>query len=215
MKNLESNLITILILVLSFYKANSQNTIRFNDRDDDFAYSGIENTFEFKSNFSKNDSLTYRFTDGNIGFKNGKYTYKTKPCDSTTFFVHKGIKLQMVHMQTIKIRKIPEPSISINGIELKGEVYKSSLISNNMIEGYLDADDWIKSKLKVISFSIKFFTKNGEVSLESKDSFFTKEMKDKFEHLIIGDKIVFEKILLSRPEGYVRYLKHDIPLIIK
>ncbi|OFX61847.1 MAG: hypothetical protein A2046_07425 [Bacteroidetes bacterium GWA2_30_7] len=201
--------------MFSKYKVCTQNTIRFNDRDDDFAYSGIENTFEFKSNYTKNDSLTYSFTDGKIGFKHEKYTYKTKPCDSTTFFVHKGIRGQIVHIQTIKIRKIPEPSIAINGIELKMEIDKLILINSNKIEGYLDADNWLKDKLKVISFNLKFVTNKGDISLESKNDFFTKDMIEKIQLLNSGDKIVFEKILLSRPEGYVRYLNHDIPLLIK
>lgn len=210
-------LLFFITFFLNTFYAKTQNYIKMVSSEGNFAYVGVYNSFEFKTDVYKDENLFFKCSVGKIEINNGEYIYKALKADSTIFFVYKvsNSDTVLIHQQTIKIRTIPDPSIAIQGRELKSEINKSLLTSSNKLDGFLDVDNSLKNSFDVVSFEIKFVSNNKNIILKSDNNNFTNEMKVTFLLLNSGNKIIFDKILLSGPDGSVRYLGHDVPLIIK
>ena len=173
-----------------------------------FIYIGFNNPLNIKQS-NPNDSLSVTTSSGMLRkIDKERYEIRTNEIGKvfiSVFKVNKN-KKELIITKEFRVKRLPDPVPSIGSIHTCGKMKKNHLIAIGRIRAYTMNID-IDIRFTLNSFTMTSISKKGEIK-ESKASSdrFTNEQINQIKSLDAGDKIYFEDIIVTGPDGTVRNL---------
>ncbi len=188
----------------------AQDRIIFTLSPGNYAYKGFANTFTYNNPDKK--KVIFSCQKGRIEEKGDSYLFYASEHDTSVIYVY-NISTKdtvLVYSQKIVIKKVPDPSIAIRGVEITSETSRQMFENVNTLEGFLDIDIvTLKTAFIVRSFDLTIKSPNTKTFVSSTNAF-TDEMKSALKRLKPGDSVWFENVIEYGPDGTTRYLGHTV-----
>jgi hypothetical protein len=184
-------------------------------------YLGLENPVKVAVSNYKPSELEVTVSNGTIAGSNGKYIVKPETVGMA--IVRITVKGVIVGSSDFRVKTIPSPVPVICGLR-GGTVKKDDLLKEIRVQAIIENFDF-NAPCKVIGFKVGSSSpeiKGKEVKdarpapvieLVSNSELLTPEQKELFQKVVPGQKVCFEDIKASCPDGTVRDLGSVILLV--
>jgi hypothetical protein len=208
----------ILILgisILFHFNLFAQERIKFIISSGNYAYAGIKNQLTYKSFNTDRNNLIFKCDNGTIENNSGKLIFKTSYVGATDIIVFSKIGKDIVkqYQQKIIVRKVPVPTVMINGNFIEGTKNKSIFMNAISLDGHIDDIQ----TLDYIVTSFNLIIKESQTSKEylSSSNLLTSEMKIALATIKSGDRLFFYNVSLKGDDNTSRILDKIIEVNIE
>ncbi len=203
--------ITMLVIIFSCNAQTKENAGQFaavSPTKMNVLYLGVDNPIAIAVSDASLDEIEVELDNGEIIGKNGEYIIRPqKPGMAIikVFQVNKGKRTQ-VKEAYFRVKTVPDPVTFVAG-KKGGTITKSELLKADEIRILMENFDFDLS-FKVLSFVVSTtapgtYTVHEEISNSNK---FSKSQKELIKGLVKNQKIYFEDIKVTGPDGSIRKL---------
>ncbi len=178
-------------------------------------YVGLENPLSVTVSDSKEADISIVTDNGTVQRKNGKWFAKVSKTGKANIDVYGVIagEKKKVGTQLFRIKRVPNPISTLDGIAYDGSITLAKLKSHKAILPYL-RDFVYDVNFKVISYDFIHRNNANDIKQEPsiKGAFFTKNVKRLINNSKRGDMVFFQNITVKGPDGKNRKIN---PIILK